>query len=439
VDLGRDPAEITAIVLLDVAIIVLVARGVGDVFRRIGQPAVIGEIVAGLLLGPTLLGAFPGDLTSELFPDDVRPTLQTLGDLGLIVFVFAVGLQLDPRLVRRLGRAATISASSVALPFALGCLLAVVLHPSHDTVDGSAVPFAPFALFMGVALSITAFPVLARILLERGMHETPVGALVLACAAAEDVIGWAILALALAVLAGDGAGDTVVTVIETAAFAVVLLAVVRPILLRRVGLRVERAGGLTPDLLALVVAAIGVSAWITYEIGVNFVFGAFLLGIAFPREHAGVLLAGLRRQIDPFVSVVLLPIFFVLPGLGIDLWGLGLDDLGALALILLAACAGKLVGGGGAAKLLGSDWREAATIGTLLNTRGVMELVVLNVGLAAGVLDADLYAILVVMAIVTTLMTAPIVRRTYPPELVERDAARHAPDVGAVPDPTLIA
>lgn len=188
-DPTREATEMTAIVLADIAVIVVVARLAGSAFRRVGQPAVIGEIVAGILLGPTLLGALPGDPSSALFPSDARPFLEVIGDLGLVVFMFLVGLQLDLRLIGRLRRAAAISASSVAVPFALGLLLSAWLYTSHDTVAGVTVGFVPFALFIGVAMSITAFPILARILVERGMQRTPIGALVLACAAVDDVLG----------------------------------------------------------------------------------------------------------------------------------------------------------------------------------------------------------------------------------------------------------
>jgi Kef-type K+ transport system membrane component KefB len=420
VDPGHDPTEITAVFLLDIAVIVVAARLGAAAFRRLGQPGVIGEIVVGILLGPSLLGALPGDPSTDLFPLDTRSSLKALGDVGLIIFIFMVGLQLDLGLARRLERAAGISASSVALPFALGVLLAAAFYPSHDTVNGSEVDFVPFALFIGVAMSVTAFPVLARILAERGIHGTQIGALVLACAAVDDVLGWSILAVALAALAGGGGtSDVLLTLLETAAFAVGMVVIIRPSLDYLFDRSQERGRGLTGGLLAVILAAIAASAWITDEIGVNFVFGAFVFGVAFPRRHAATLLAELKRQVEPLVLVLLLPIFFVLPGLSVNIRGLGLDDLGEFALIMLVACGGKLIGGGGMAKLLGSDWREAAAVGTLLNTRGVMELVVANVGLAAGVIDLDLYTILVLMAVVTTLMTTPLLKRIYSRELVE--------------------
>lgn len=424
-DPTREATEITAIVLVDIAVIVLAARVAGSAFRRIGQPVVIGEIVAGILLGPTLLGALPGDLSSELFPSDVRPFLKVIGDLGLVLFMFMVGLQLDLRLVRRLRRAGAISASSVAVPFALGLVLAVWLHPSHDSVGGETVDFVPFALFIGAAMSITAFPVLARILLERGMHQTHLGALVLACAAVDDVLGWSVLALALASLGSQGQlTDVPLILLATVAFALFMAFVARPLVLDRMVALYHRGAALTPGLLAAILGAIGICAWATQEIGVHFVFGAFVLGLVFPRDHSAELRARLNDQLEPLVTLLLLPVFFVLPGLGINLRDLGWEQFGELALILVVACGGKFLGATGMAKLQGFDWRRAAAIGTLMNTRGVMELVVLNVGLAAGVIDLELYTVLVLMAIVTTLMTGPLLRRIYPSDYVTRDLAR---------------
>jgi len=420
----RDAAEIAALVFLDLAVIVLLARVAGGALRRLRQPAVIGEILAGILLGPTLLGALPGDLPAELFPPDVRPYLRVLGDLGLILFMFMVGLQLDLRLVRRLERAAAISASSVVVPFLLGLLLAGGLHDSHGIVAGTKVDFAPFALFIAAAMSITAFPVLARILQERGMYRTNLGALVLACAAIDDVLGWCVLAVALAALGDGGSWGLPEIVASTALFSVLMVAVVRPLLLTRLAAWYRRAGALTPGLLAVVVAAIAVSSWATHALGVHFIFGAFLLGAIFPREHSRDFFESFATPLEPFVVVLLLPVFFVLPGLTINLRELGLDELGELAVILLAACGGKLLGGAGMARLQGFGWREAGAIGALMNTRGLMELVVLNVGFTAGVLDRKLFALMVVMAVVTTVMTEPLLRVIYPDRLVARDVAR---------------
>jgi len=287
------------------------------------------------------------------------------------------------------------------------------------------VGFVPFALFIGVAMSITAFPVLARILVERGMQRTPIGALVLACAAVDDVLGWSVLALALASLGTQGElTDVPVILLATVAFAVFMALVAKPLVLDRMVARYHRAGALTPGLLAAILGAIAICAWATQAIGVHFVFGAFALGVVFPRDRGLELRARLNEQLEPVVAVLLLPVFFILPGLGMNVRALGWEQLGEFAVILAVACSGKFLGAAGMAKLQGFDWRQSGAIGTLMNTRGVMELVVLNVGLTAGVIDLELYTLLVLMAITTTLMTGPLLRRIYPSDRVARDAAR---------------
>jgi Kef-type K+ transport system membrane component KefB len=422
--------EIPAIVLLDLAVIVVAARVAANLFRSFGQPAVIGEIVAGIVLGPTVLGAFPGDPSTDLFPPDARPALKVIGDLGLIIFIFTVGLHLDLGRVRRIDRALGIAAASIALPFGLGILLGAGLYATHDTVGGETVEHVPFLLFIGVVMSITAFPVLARILLEHGMQRTHVGSLVLACAAINDVLAWVVLTAALAALGVGTEPSAAAALLEAAAFAVAGVTVVRVAVLGPIAARISSPGRLTPGLLAVVLAVVIGAAWITAEIGVSFAFGAFLIGVAYPRARARELLDALSERLEALVTVLLLPVFFVLPGLAVNARDLGFDELGELALIMLVACVGKIVGAGGTARLLGSGWRESGAIGVLMNTRGAMELIVLTIGLEAGALDSDLYTLLVLMTILTTLMTAPLLRRIYPPELVERASAvedRRAP------------
>jgi Kef-type K+ transport system membrane component KefB len=257
----------------------------------------------------------------------------------------------------------------------------------------------------------------------------------LACAGADDILGWALLAVALAALGAGSEPGVAGVLLETAGFAVAMTALAQPMLLRPFARWFARARTLTPGVLAAVIAAILISAWVTDAIGVSFVFGAFLLGVVFPREQAPQLVAAVEAKVGALVMVLLLPIFFVLPGLSVDLRGLESGGLGDFALILLVACAGKLLGSGGSARLLGFGWREASAIGVLMNTRGAMELVVLNVGLAAGVLDSDLYSLFVLMAVATTMMTAPLLRRIYPADAVERDLAQ-APEL---PPPTTMA
>jgi len=394
----------TGTLLLDVAVILLAARIGGLLFERAGQPAVIGEIVAGVLLGPTLLGALPGDPSGALFPPDARPVLKSIGEIGLVLFMFTVGWDLDLGLVRHRERAAAVvSVSSIALPFALGLALAAYLHPEHDVVAGEAVPFWPFAVFVGASLSITAFPVLARILQETRLAATALGALVITAAAVDDVVGWSALALALALLASGGTWEYVRIVAETVVFAAVLLFAVRP-LLRRVP---PAAAG------ALVLPAALACAAVTDAIGIHAVFGAFLFGAAMPRPGPAGALHEVRRRLAPVVGV-LAPIYFVTSGMAVDIPGLRAGDAAAFVLILVAACAGKFLGSFGAARAMRVPTRDAAAIGVLMNTRGLVEIVLLTVGRDAGLIDDRLFTLLALMAIVTTVVTAPALRAIGP-------------------------
>jgi Kef-type K+ transport system membrane component KefB len=399
----RAPEELAVAVLLALVVIVVCARVVGSLFARLRQPPVIGELLTGILLGPTVLGLVAEDATSTLFAADVTPFLGLIGNLGLVVFMFLVGLELDLGVLRERRRtAARITVASVGLPFALGIGLALWLHGGRESVD-----LLPFALFIGTAVSVTAFPVLARIISDSGLRRTELGMLVLACAAFEDVIAWTLLACALAAAAADGIWDLPGTFGGTLAFAIVAVTVGRPLLRRMVERRVNRGAGLV----ALAVCGAAASACLTSVIGTHLVFGAFIFGVAFPRGRA-VRLA-LERDLAPLATSVLLPVFFVLPGLKLDLWAGGVSGIWQLAVIVLVACAGKLVGAGGAALRAGLPWRDATAIGVLINTRGLMEIVVLNVGLSAAVIDLHLYGLFVVMAIVTTLMAGPVLRVLY--------------------------
>ena len=397
----------TGRILLDVAVILVAARAGRVLFERLGQPAVIGEIAAGVALGPTLLGTLPGDPASDLFPADALEVLQLIGQLGLVLFMFTVGWDLDLQIVRRRERAAaTVSIASIFLPFALGLALAAHLHPGHDTVGGTAVPFWPFALFLGASLSLTAFPVLARILQETRLAATPIGTLALTAAAVDDVIGWSVLAVALAVLASSGAWDYLRLMLEIAVFVGVVVVVVRP-LLRRLMQRPSpgREGLIVPVALA--------GAYATDAIGIHAVFGAFLVGAVMPRPDAGDALAEVRRHLSPVIAF-LAPIYFVTSGMAVDIPGLRAGDVADFALILTAACAGKFLGAFGGARVTGIGARDSATVGVLMNTRGLIEIVLLTVGVDVGLIDDRLFTLLALMAIVTTLLTSPLLRRIRP-------------------------
>lgn len=414
------PKDIVLYAFLDIAIVVAVARIMGRLFLRIRQPAVIGEIVGGIMLGPSVLGLFPGALHLVLFPMEVRPYLNVIAQLGLVLFMFIVGLEVDLTLIRGMQRVATaVSLSSIALPFSLGVLLALVLYPAHS--GGSAAPVSPvaFALFLGVAMSITAFPVLARILTERRMHRTPVGALALACAAIDDVVAWSLLAVVIAVAVGGTFAGFGVILLLTLAYALVMILAVRPSLAKTVA-RYRAAGRLTPDVLAVVLVGLLLSACATEAIGIHAIFGAFVFGAVMPRAEPGLTRAVLQR-LEQVSTLLLLPVFFVVAGLQVDVRGVGLAGLGELVLILVAAIGGKFLGAWAAARLQRVPHRQAAALGVLMNTRGLTEIVILQVGAQLGVLDSRLFTLMVLMALVTTVMTEPLLRWVYPDRIVARD------------------
>lgn len=419
----RPIAEIIAYVFFDLAVIVVLARVLGRLALRVGQPAVVGEIVAGILLGPTLLGSLPGDLDELLFPADVRSHLNVLAQLGLVLFMFLVGLEVDLSFVRGRERiAVSVSVASIVLPFGLGFLLAALLHPRHDIVGGEPVEFLPFALFLGVAMSITAFPVLARILAERGMHRIPTGVLSLACAAVDDVLAWALLAVVVAIVGATALADVVGVLGFSAFFVLVAFLAVRPLLGRLVA-SYARAGKLTPDMLALVLVGILISAWATEEIGVHFIFGAFVFGVVMPRRGAAALTRELTDRLEQVSVLLLLPVFFVVTGLSVDVGAIDLVGFGELGLILLVAIAGKFVGAFVAARTQRVPRRQATALAVLMNTRGLTELVILTIGRELGVLDDRVFTLLVVMAVVTTVMTSPLLAVVYPTRVLQRDIA----------------
>jgi Kef-type K+ transport system membrane component KefB len=403
------------LLLLDLVIVLAAARLLGALARRLGQPPVVGEILAGILLGPTLLGPFLGD---ELFGPEMKPPLQALANVGLVLFMFVVGLELDQKLVRGKGRiAVTVALGSTVLPFVLGCALALALASDHVGGDRTL----PFVLFMGAAMAATAFPVLARILTDRGMQRITLGGLSLAAAAVIDVLAWTVLAVVVAVAgAGDAEGQW--KVLLALPYALVMFLVVRPLLARLVP-AYERAGRLTPGLLSVVLLGLIGSAWATEWMHVHFIFGAFLFGAVMPREGAERLNHEILERLEQLAVLLLLPVFFVVAGLNVNLRELDLSSLGTLAAILAVAIGGKLLGSYAAARAVGVPGRQSWALATLLNTRGLTEIVILTVGLQKGVLDNELYSLMVVMALVTTGMTGPLLRRVYSDRRVARDIA----------------
>ena len=420
---GTAPSALPAQVVGALAVILVVARASGAIARRVGQPAVVGEIVAGLALGPSLLGLLPGDLPHVLFPAAVHPVLGAIAQLGLVLFMFLVGLEADPSLVRGQARVAlSVSLGSIALPFALGVPLALVLHSRHGT--GAAAHLLPFVLFIGASLSITAFPVLARILTERRMDRTPLGTLALATAALDDVIAWSMLAVVVAIVLTGSALGALGVAAGAVAFSLVLALGVRPLAARLAGRLAARPPGrdapLSAGAFALVLVGVLAAAWTTDAIGVHLVFGAFAFGVFFPADPA--LREAVAQRVEA-VTVLLLPVFFVVTGLDVDLSTVSAGGLGELALILLVAVGGKVGGAFVAARLHGVDGRRSLALGLLANTRGLTELVILGVGRQLGVLDGELFGLLVVMALVTTAMAGPLLDAVYPDRFVQRDLA----------------
>ena len=414
--------EISARVFLGIAIVIVVARAAGWAAKKVRQPAVVGEIVAGIMLGPSVLGLINEELPERLFPLDTRPFLGIIAQLGLIIFMFIIGLELDMSLIRGKGRlAAVTSLSSVVLPFTLTMLAAPVLHAEYGTVDGEEVNLLHFGLFLGAAMSVTAFPVLARILTERNMHRTRIGVLTLACAAVDDILAWSLLAAVLAVV-GEGELGPQWVLVLTAVYGAGMVLLIRPLLVKLVA-RYQRLERLTPDVLAAVLAGVLVSSFLTSEIGIHAIFGAFFFGAIFPREGAHQMFQEILERLEQITVILLLPVFFVVTGLLVDITGLGLDGLKYLLLVLLVACTGKFVGASVASRSQGVPARQAMALGVLMNTRGLTELVILTIGREVGVLNEEMFTIMVVMAVFTTIITEPLLRLLYPKDLVDREIA----------------
>jgi Kef-type K+ transport system membrane component KefB/nucleotide-binding universal stress UspA family protein len=404
-----------ALLFLQVTLIVALGRLVGLLCQRIGQPQVIGEMLAGIMLGPSLLGwLFPGAY-AQLFPPPTWPFLGILSQVGVVFFLFLVGLELDPRLMSSRGHAAVvISHASIIAPFLLGAGLTLFLYPIlFNNVQSQR--FTAVALFMGAAMSITAFPVLARILTERNLHRTNVGAISITCAAVDDVTAWCMLALVVAVATVTSVRMALATVAFSAIYILAMFFAVRPFL-RRLEIVYDRQGRLSQPVVSVIFLLVLVSAYTTEVIGIHPLFGAFLMGCMMPKGTQFV--RHLSEKLEDYTVVFLLPIFFAFAGLKTQI---GLLNSGELwfytALIIVVACAGKFGGSMVAARACGIGWRESAAIGVLMNTRGLMELVILTEGLRIGVITSAVYAMMVLMALVTTAMTTPILNFVYPRRL----------------------
>lgn len=406
-----------ALLLAQIAAILLVSRALGLITRWLGQPLVIAEMVAGIVLGPSLLGLLWPHAFATLFPAPSLPVLKMLSHLGLVLFMFLVGLELDPALLRGRRRASVlISHTSIALPFALGFGAAWWLH---DAYLPKGVSFLPFALFMGTAMSVTAFPVLARILTERGLTQSRVGAIAIACAAVDDVTAWCLLAFVVAVARAHAVTDAIWTAGLSAVFSLFMLFIARP-LLKHLTARAAQPSGPTPTSIAVVLFLLLVSAGITEVIGIHALFGAFLFGAVFPKDNG--LAHALASKLESVAVLLLLPLFFAFSGIRTHM-GLvsGAQQWLIVAALIGLATLGKFGGSAVAARLSGMRWREASAIGVLMNTRGLMELIVLNVGMDLGVITPTMFTMLVIMALVTTFATTPILHWVYPDSELLRD------------------
>jgi Kef-type K+ transport system membrane component KefB len=403
---GAVSADTLLHILVALAVVITLARAVGALFRRLAQqPAVVGEIIAGLMLGPSLLGRVAPGAYHFLLPPSVAPYLGVIAQVGVILYMFLVGLELDPSLLRNRGHATiAISHASIITPFILGALLSLWLYPRLSSSD---VPFTCFSLFLGVSMSVTAFPVLARILTDRRIHTTRMGVIALTCAAVDDVTAWCLLALVVSVVQARASG-ALVTAALALGFIAGMILVARPDHGRLARVYGNR-GRLTQGVMALVFVALLLSACATEIIGIHAVFGAFALGAVIP--HDSSLARDLTDRLEDIVVVLLLPAFFAFTGMRTQI---GLVSTPAewlmCGVIIAVASVGKFGGSLVAARATGLGWRDASALGVLMNTRGLMELIVLNIGLELGVIAPTLFAMLVLMAIVTTFGTTPVLQ-----------------------------
>ena len=416
-------AQLSVAFFLQMFFILAVCRVVGWAARRIGQPQVVGEMIAGVLMGPSLFGLFLPEWQQKLFPPDSLKVLFVGAQLGVGLYMFLVGVEFKTELFRNHIRSAmAVSLWGMVVPFALGAGLAVWFVKVPGLFSEKARLFEA-SLFLGAAIAITAFPMLARIIYERGLTGTSLGALALAAGAIGDAGAWCVLAVVLATF-GGGAAVAIKAIGGGVLYAIVMLTIGRK-LLARLGTATERAGKITPTILAVTLMLFALGAWAMDSVGIRAVFGGFLLGIAMPR---GLFVRELQKQLEPFAVVFLLPMFFTFSGLNTRLDMVNSWQMLLVAVVaLVASCLGKGVACWAAARFHGEDNRTAMAVGALMNARGLMELIILNIGLQKGIIQPALFSMMVLMAIVTTLMASPVF------ELVYGRWARQKGELGATP------
>lgn len=399
-----------ATLLMQIITILIVARIFGFFCKKIGQPSVIGEIIAGIFLGPSILGNpyFAGlgftDFSEFVFPEKSITNLKFLSQIGLILFMFVVGMELDLKIMKKkVNEAIVISHASIIFPFVLGVGLAYFMYTSFAPKN---INFLSYALFIGISMSITAFPVLARIVQERGLTKTKVGAIAITCAAADDITAWCILAAVIAIVKAGSVLSAIYVILIAIVYVFLMLKVVQPFL-KRYGEKFSSKESLSKPIVAIFLITLLISSCLTEVIGIHALFGAFMAGVIMPSSMS--FRAIFIEKIEDVAVIILLPLFFVFAGLNTridllnnwELWGI-------TAIIVAVAVTGKFVGSALAARFVGQSWRDSFVIGALMNTRGLMELIVLTIGLQLGVLSKEVYTMLVLMALITTLMTGPL-------------------------------
>ncbi|WP_293896542.1 cation:proton antiporter [Flavobacterium sp.] len=392
-----------ALLLFQIITIVLVARIFGWIFRKIGQPSVIGEIIAGIVLGPSLFGLYFPDMKEALFPVDSLGNLQLLSQIGLILFMFVIGMELDLKVLKnKANEAVVISHASIVIPFALGIGLAYYIY--HEFAP-PGIEFLSFSLFLGIAMSITAFPVLARIVQERGIHKTRLGTIVITCAAADDITAWCILAVVIAIVKAGSFISSLYVIGLALIYVLAMLFIVKPFL-KRVGDLYAKKNNIKKSVVAIFLLTLIISSYVSEIIGIHALFGAFMMGAIMPdiTKFRNIFI----EKIEDVSVILLLPLFFVFTGLRTEIGLINEPYLWKITgYIILVAVVGKFFGSALAAKFVGQSWRDSLTIGALMNTRGLMELVVLNIGYELGVLSPKVFTMMVIMALVTTFMTGP--------------------------------
>ncbi len=401
--------ELSILLFLQLGIILIAVRVVGLLAQKIGQPQVVGEMIAGVVLGPSLFGALMPGVQASLFPKESVSILYALSQVGLVLYMFLIGTEFSVGLIsNRMKSAIAVSAAGIVTPFILGGLIALLMLENHSLFATGVEPWEAM-LFTGAAMSITAFPMLARIIFERGLSGTSLGTLALAAGSVDDAAAWCLLAIVLASFSGDPM-IAAMAIGGGLLYALVVLGPARKLLVR-LGPIAEKQQGVNGRLLAFILVLLMLGAWFTDAVGIYAVFGAFILGIAMPR---GRITHDLNKVLEPITTNFLLPLFFIYSGLNTQLglvvtpalWGITL-------LVILAATLGKGIACWGAARLSGEDNREAMAIGTLMNARGLMELILLNIGLQRGVITPTMFTVMVIMAVVTTLMTSPVFELVY--------------------------